>query len=211
MAHVLVIGASQGIGLETTKAGLAAGHCVRAFARSAAFIERSGPQLDRFTGDALDAGDVARALDGIDVVVQALGVPVRDLLRPVRLFSDAINVLVPAMERAGVRRLIAVTGIGAGDSRDAIGPQQRLPFRLVFGHVYDDKDAQEMDIRRSGLAWTLVRPGVLTSGATTGRYQVLTEPSSWRGGLIGRADVAGYIVGQITDPSHERRAVVLVG
>ena len=211
MAHVLVLGASKSIGLETTKAALAVGHRVRAFARSAAGIDLSEPGLERFTGDALNAGDVASALDGIDVVVQALGVPVRELLGPVRLFSDATNVLVPAMEKAGVRRLIAVTGFGAGDSRDAVGTLQRLPFRLVFGRAYDDKDAQEMRIRRSGLTWTLVRPGVLTSGAATGRYHALTDPSSWRGGLISRADVAGYIVGQIADPSHERSAVVLVG
>ncbi|MCJ2080289.1 NAD(P)-dependent oxidoreductase [Methylobacterium sp. J-090] len=210
MAHVLVLGASKGVGLETAKAALAAGHRVRAFARSASGIDLSGKVLERFTGDALDAGDVARALDGVDVVVQALGVSTRDLLGPVRLFSDATSLLVPAMERAGVDRLIAVTGFGAGDSRDAIGPLQRLPFRLMLGRAYDDKDAQEMRIRRSGLAWTLVRPGILTNGAATGRYRVLTEPSTWRNGLIARADVAGYIVGQIAEPSHAGRAVVLV-
>ena len=43
------------------------------FARSAAGIGLSGSALERFAGDATDAGDVARALDGIDVVVQALG------------------------------------------------------------------------------------------------------------------------------------------
>ena len=76
--------------------------------------------MERFTGDAVNAADVAAALDGVDVVVQALGVPTRDLIRPVRLFSEATNLLVPAMETAGVKRLIAVTGFGAGDSRDAI-------------------------------------------------------------------------------------------
>ena len=60
MAHVLVIGASKGIGLETTKAALAAGHRVRAFARSAARIGLSEPNLEWFAGDAVDAGDVAR-------------------------------------------------------------------------------------------------------------------------------------------------------
>lgn len=211
MAHVLVLGASKGIGLETTKAALAAGHRVRAFARSASGISLSGPDLERFGGDALKADDVAKALDGIDVVVQALGVPFLDLFGPVRLFSDATNVLVPAMEQAGPRRLIAVTGFGTGDSRDAIGPLQRLPFRLVLGRAYDDKDVQEMRIRRSGLDWTLVRPGVLTSGPATGRYRATTESSSWRNGTISRADVAAYIVGQIEHPSHELKAVVLVG
>src|SRR3954454_14491252 len=190
MAHVLVIGASKGIGLETTKAALAAGHRVRAFARSAASMGLSEPNLACFTGDAVDAGDVAKALDGIDVVVQALGVPGRDLLGPVRLFSDATNVLVPTMEKAGVHRLIAVTGFGAGDSRDAIGFLQRLPFRLVLGRAYDDKDAPGMRIRRTGLAWALGRPGGRTRGPAPPCYKALPEPSAWRNGLTSRADVA---------------------
>ena len=127
------------------------------------------------------------------------------------LFSGATNVLVPAMEKAGVNRLIAVTGFGTGDSRDAIGLLQRLPFQLVFGRAYDDKDAQEMRIRKSTLDWTFVRPGVLTGGSAKGCYKVLTEPSSWRNGTIARADVAHFIVGQIGRPSLSRQAVVLTG
>jgi putative NADH-flavin reductase len=114
MVQILVIGASKGIGLETVKTALAAGHRVRAFARSAQGIGLANPNLERFSGDATRAEDVRAALDGVDAVVQALGVPVRDLLGPVRLFSDATNVLIPAMEKAGVRRLVAVTGFGAG-------------------------------------------------------------------------------------------------
>jgi putative NADH-flavin reductase len=155
--------------------------------------------------------DVVSALEGIDVVVQALGVPTRALLGPVTLFSEATNVLVPAMERAGIRRLLAVTGFGAGDSRDAMGVLQRIPFRLVFGRAYDDKDAQEIRIRRSGLDWTLVRPGILTSGAATGRYEILSTPSSWRNGLISRADVAHFLVAEIERSFYVGKAVVLVG
>ncbi|GJE57367.1 NAD(P)H-binding protein [Methylobacterium sp. WL9] len=210
MAHILVLGASNGIGLETVKAALAAGHRVRAFARSAAEIPLSDPDPERFTGDALKGGDVTAALDGIDVVVQALGVPFKSLFGPVHLFSDATNLLVPAMEKAGVRRLIAVTGFGTGDSRAAVGLLQRLPFQLVFGRAYDDKDAQEMRIRKSGLDWTFVRPGVLTGGANTGRYQVLEQPSSWRNGRIARADVADFIVRDIASKAYIRKAVVLV-
>ncbi|APX85921.1 epimerase [Methylorubrum extorquens] len=211
MAHILVLGASNGIGLETVKAALAARHRVRAFARSAARIDLRGENLERFTGDALKDADVNAALEGVDGVVQALGVPFRDLFGPVRLFSDATNVLVPAMEKAGVRRLMSVTGFGTGDSREAIGLLQRVPFRLVFGRAYDDKGAQEIRIRKSRLDWTLVRPGVLTGGAATGRYQVLDKPSSWRNGLIPRADVAHFIVQSLQSDSYVRKAVVLVG
>jgi NAD(P)-dependent dehydrogenase (short-subunit alcohol dehydrogenase family) len=54
MARVLIIGASKGIGLETTRRALEAGHQVRALARSAASIGLSDPKLEKVRGDALD-------------------------------------------------------------------------------------------------------------------------------------------------------------
>jgi short-subunit dehydrogenase len=62
MAHILVMGASHGIGLETVKAALVAGHRVRTFARSAGRMTLSDPNLERFTADALNPIDVASAL-----------------------------------------------------------------------------------------------------------------------------------------------------
>lgn len=208
--RVLIIGASRGIGLETVKACLAAGHDVRAFARSADRIRTSDRHLESQKGDALDPLDVARALEGVDAVVQTLGVATRDLARPVNLFSDATRILVTEMDRSGVKRLISVTGFGAGDSRRAIGCLSRLPFRLFLGRAYDDKDVQERLIEQSQLDWTIVRPGILTPGPASRRYKVLSDPSQWRNGLISRADVASFIVTQLTDMSQVRQAPVLV-
>lgn len=208
--HVLIIGASKGIGLETTRQALAAGHRVRAFARSAPEIALSDANLEILRGDALQARDVEAALAGIDVVIQTLGVGFSDLFRPVRLFSDATRVLIPAMNAKGVKRLISVTGFGAGDSRASIGPLQRLPFQMVFGRAYDDKSVQERLIVESGLDWTIARPGVLIGGPRTRRYKVLAEPSQWRNGIISRADVADFLVRQIEDLRYVRKAPVLV-
>ena len=109
---------------------------------------------------ALDSKDIEEALNGIDVVIQTLGVSLGDLFRPVSLFSDATRILVSAMESKGVKRLICVTGFGAGDSRESISCFQLVPFRLVFGRTYDDKSLQERLIKNSSLDWTIVRPGV---------------------------------------------------
>jgi putative NADH-flavin reductase len=210
MAHVLIIGASQGIGLETVRTALEAGHQVRALARSAASIGIAHPKLEKFPGDALVRKDVEAALQGVDVVIQALGVKFAELFGPVHLFSDATRVLVPAMAAQGVRRLICVTGFGAGDSRDSISVLQRLPFHAVFGRAYGDKSLQEQLIKESSLDWTIVRPGVLTGGARTGRYQALDQPSQWRNGIIARADVADFCVKQIGNAASVRKAYVLV-
>ena len=208
--RVLIIGASKGIGLDTTRQALDAGHNVRALARSATAIAISNPSLEKMRGDALKTEDVETALVGVDVVIQTLGVGLGDLFRPVHLFSDATRVLIQAMKIQGVKRLICVTGFGAGDSRASISCLQRLPFQIVFGRAYDDKSLQEQLIKESELDWTIARPGVLTSGPRTGHYQILSEASQWRNGIISRADVAEFLVRQIGDQTYIRKAPVLI-
>lgn len=213
MATVLIIGASRGIGLESVKSALAAGHSVRAMARSAGRIPVAHPNLTKLSADALDPAAVTRALEGVDAVVQTLGVtpsPER-ALKPTRLFSDATRVLIRAMTETGVRRLIAVTGFGAGDSRDQGGCLYDTVFHLFLGRVYDDKDVQEDLIQDSGLDWVIVRPVILTAGSRTGRYRILVEPRSWRAGFISRADVADFLVEQIDDDTYLGTTPVLTG
>jgi putative NADH-flavin reductase len=206
--RVLIIGASKGIGLQTTRQALEAGHHVRAMARSE--ISLSHPKLEKVRWDALNPQDVEAALNGMDVVIQTLGVGLGDLFRPVHLFSDATKVLVGTMQAQGVKRLISVTGFGAGDSRASISCLQRLPFQVVFGRAYEDKSRQERLIMDSSLDWTIARPGVLTGGSNTGRYPVLDEPSQWRNGIISRLDVAEFLVHQIEDQTFLRKAPVLI-
>jgi len=208
--RVLIIGASKGIGLETTRQALDAGHNVRALARSATEIAISNPSLEKMRGDALKTDDVETALVGVSVVIQTFGVGLGDLFRPVHLFSDASRVLIQAMKIQGVKRLICVTGFGAGDSRASISCLQRLPFQIVFGRAYDDKSLQEHLIKESELDWTIARPGVLTSGPRTGHYQILSEACQWRNGIISRADVADFLVRQIGDQTYIRKTPVLI-
>ena len=119
MATILVIGASRGIGLETVKALLRAGHSVRALARSASNIPIQDANLDNVSGDALDRDTIRNALQDVDVVIQTLGVDFapRLIFEGTSLFSQSTRILVDAMKAAGVKRLVSVTGLGAGDSR----------------------------------------------------------------------------------------------
>lgn len=201
MATVLVIGASRGIGLEAVKAALAAGHDVRAFARSAPQIPLSHPKLAKIAGDALNPADVAAAVQGADAVIQSLGASsVPELIFGTTLFSDATRIMVRAMRDAGVRRLLMITGAGAGNSRGRISfLYDNVIFPLLLKRIYDDKDRAEEIVMKSGLDYTIVRPGLLTSGAATRRYKVLTEMEDWRPGFISRADVADFLVEHLDD------------
>lgn len=213
MAKVLVIGASRGIGRKTVEALLAAGHSVRALARSATELPIEDALLEKLDGDALDQPTVERALAGVDAVIQSLGVAFgpEAVLKGTTLFSKATRVLVDAMRAAGTRRLIIVTGFGAGDSRGHGGfLYAAVMFPLLLKRVYDDKDVAEQIVRASGLDWTIVRPGGLTNGPATGRYEVLVEPSSWRAGMISRADVADFLAKQVADTAYVGKTPELV-
>jgi putative NADH-flavin reductase len=211
VAKVLIIGASRGIGLETLKAALRAGHSVRAFARSARRIRIDDPKLEKIPSDALQMDTVRRALTGIDVVIQSLGVSAGPeiILKTTRLFSTATRVLVTAMEEAQVRRLICVTGFGAGDSRGRGGFLYNAAFHLLVGRIYDDKDVQERIVRRSKLDWVIARPVILTNGPKTSAYRALVDPPDWTCGFISRADVADFLVKQIDDDAFLHKTPVL--
>jgi putative NADH-flavin reductase len=201
MAKVLIIGASRGVGLATVRAALRAGHSVRALARSVSSLRIQDAALEKVSGDALNRDTIRNAVADIDVIIQTLGVDFapRVVFSGTTLFSESTRILVDAMKAAGVRRLITVTGLGAGDSRGHGGFLYDAALLLILKRVYDDKDVQEWIIKRSGLDWTIVRPGLLTDTSATGRYRVLTASKDWRAGTISRADVADFLVRQIDD------------
>ena len=213
MATILVIGTSRGIGLETVKQALDAGHEVRALARSAETIAIEHRALTKIAADATDQQALENALQGVEVVMQTLGVKAGPSMvcQSVDLFSEATRALLSAMRQAGVKRLIAVTGFGAGDSRGRGGLLHKLGFNLFLRRAYDDKDVQEKLIRESGLDWTILRPVILYNGARTGNYHVLTDPRRWRVGFISRANVADCLIRQIDDDRYIGATPVLTG
>jgi putative NADH-flavin reductase len=198
-----VIGASRGIGRKVVDYALTRGHSVRAVARSAGAMGIEAEGFEAMPGDATDPALLARAVAGVDAVILAVGVP-RNLraLQATTLFSSITQALIPAMEDAGVKRLLAVTGFGAGDSEAKLSTLEKIPFKLVLGRAYADKAIQEELIKGSTLDWTIARPGILNDNAMTGKYQVLVEPETWRQGIISRADVAHFLVHAAEDGSH---------
>ena len=208
--HITVFGATSGIGKCAVEEALRRDHTVRAFARSAGDMAPA-PGLEPFPGDALDPATVAEALDGSDAVVYALGIKesVSMLWKEVTLFSETTRILLDAMQNAGVSRLVAVTGFGAGRSRAAMSSIESLGHKAILGRPYADKDRQEALIMDSPLDWTIARPVILTNGARTGTCKVLREPKAWRNGLISRADTACYLIDAIEQGLDIRGDVVL--
>lgn len=192
---ILIMGATSGIGKCAMDEAVERGLHVRAFARSADTLEAS-PLVQPFAGDARSTDDVTRALEGTRAVIVALGIKERlsMLWQEETLFSDSARVLIDAMQTTGPKRVVVVTGFGAGRSRQAMSALESFGHKAVLGKPYADKDRQEALFMDSDLDWTVARPVILRNSPRSGRIQVLRDPSTWRNGLVSRTDVAMYLV-----------------
>src|SRR4051794_31343898 len=125
---LIVFGPTGGTGRELVKQALAGGHEVTAFARNPQSIERHA-QLSVVTGDIFDATAVDRAVAGHDAVLSALG---GRPWRRMEVCSRAIRNITAAMPRHRLRRIIAMSTFGAGETRAHVGWVAR---NVIFGLV----------------------------------------------------------------------------
>lgn len=204
---ITVIGASAGIGLESTRLGLERGHEVTALSRRAVPLP-DHPKLRRVQGSATNPQDVASAVEGADAVLVTLGVKSPFATT---LFSDSARILLQVLKESNASPLLIVlTGFGTGDSWSYNSLPMRFFFSLLLKAVYADKNLQERVIAGGYQRWEMVRPGRLTSGAMTGQYRALDRlVEGMRVGAISRADVAHFMVAQAENPTSLGKYIAL--
>ncbi|HET7524497.1 MAG TPA: NAD(P)H-binding protein [Burkholderiaceae bacterium] len=204
---LIVFGPTGGTGQQLVAQGLAAGHEVTAFTRRPeAIAPRLG--LTTMAGDTRDPRAVERAIAGRDVVLCALGgSPLR---RRQHVCATAMANIVPAMVRLGVRRVLAISTQGAGDTRQRVSWLVRhVMLGFVLRSEVADKEAMEAQLSASPLEWTVVRVSLLTDEAPRGRWRVADDGSIRGMGKVARADVASFMLAQIGSTQWLRRCPVI--
>jgi uncharacterized protein YbjT (DUF2867 family) len=205
----LLIGGTGRTGREIARLALLAGHQISAIVHDIAKAQSVLPGVELVEGDARDATALAKAMIGCAAVANALGSGVT-LFREVTLFSESTQALIEAMRAQQVKRLVCITGIGAGDSRGHGGfVFDRLVLPLLLRTVYDDKNRQEALIRASDLDWTIVRPTELSKDAGRRHWRVLTDLADYHGGKIARTDVAAFMVEQLGSDRYLRQTPLI--
>ena len=210
---ILIIGATGGTGRELVKQALERGHYVTAFVRKP---ERSrladptasggAPQLKIMQGNVLDYESVSRAVEGQDAVLCALGH--KRWLGPTRILSDGTKNIIRAMDQHRVSRFICETSLSVGDSFGRLGLYYTLfVIPIILPFYFWDKVRQEQIIRGSSLKWTIVRPGPLNNRKGRKKYKHGEKVGNyiWTFG-ISRADVADFMLNQITDKTYVHKA-----
>ena len=200
---VLVFGAAGQTGLLTVQSARAAGHEVTAFVRGANTIE--GARTIR--GDATDPAAVAAAVAGRDAVVTTLGV--RNAMKSGGLIERSLAAIVPAMEGAGVRRLMVMSALGVGRTREQAPWLPRLMYRLLLTDIFGDKAAGERIVEASGLDWTIVHPPLLTDAPPTGACRAGERVELSGMPKVSRADVASFMVANLASAQWSHKHVIV--
>ncbi|MCX0270681.1 SDR family oxidoreductase [Nocardia zapadnayensis] len=201
--RIAVFGATGTVGRHIAEQALARGYEVTALTRDAGRITRTHERLHIVEGDVLDPGAVERAVYGQDAVLVALGNGRKGVVR-----AEGTRTVIEAMNRTGVKRLICQSTLGAGDSRANLDFLWKyIMFGLLLRPAYADHQQQESHVRASDLEWTIVRPSAFTDGPRTGAYR--RGFGAGETGLslkIARADIAEFLLDQITDRTYVHRA-----
>jgi uncharacterized protein YbjT (DUF2867 family) len=148
-----------------------------------------------------DAAALAALLSDVDAAVFAAGAgPGSGAPRKDTVDRAASALLADACERAGIRRFVQVSSMGAAQPN----PTDVDP---VFGAYLDAKRAAEEDLRSRALDWTILRPGRLTDDPPTGRVELAESVDR---ADVTRADVAAVLLALLDEPASARRALELV-
>jgi len=212
---LLILGASGATGRWLVTLAAQAKHDVTAVVRpSAAFEPPAGVRVIR--GDVLDPVALASAVEGQDAVASCLGIrragkfPWAPIRSPADFTTRVTSVLVPAMSRAGVSRIVAISAGGVAESIT----QLSAPVRWMVGAgnvgvAYRDLAEMERLLSASRLDWLAVRPMTLVDGPPTGRVGKVERYGLFS--IVRRSDVAAWMLGALARPTTFVQQTVMIG
>jgi putative NADH-flavin reductase len=203
---LLVFGASGKTGREVVRQALARGYAVTAFVRQTSRLPIAHANLRLVAGEISNPEAIARVVAGQTAVISTLGVG--QPMTHDQAVIEGVRAIARAAEQASVERLLYLSFIGVHDSRDAAGFVLRQLATTLLRHEVADHEVKEAAIIASFVDWTIVRPPKLTNGRLTAAYRV-GEDIRARSPLpmMSRADVADFMLRQLTDAAFIRKAV----
>jgi putative NADH-flavin reductase len=206
--QILILGASGLTGQHLVQQALEKSHEVTVLVRDASKLNITHEHLTVITGDVLDETTLNKALQGKDVVMSALGRG--KSLKSHELMTNTVTRLLPAMNNKQVNRLIFLSAFGVGETYKQANFIQKFFFSTFLKNLFADKARADAMIRESSLDWTLVYPVVLTNGPALGTYKVGDTLPMKGMPKISRADVAEFMMRQLTDNTYQKRTAVLM-
>lgn len=213
-----IFGATGKTGRHLVQQGLEKGHELAVLVRDPAKLGLQNPKLRVVKGDVLsDTAAIEQTVSGADAVVVALGATA--MKKGTRIVEEGTRAVVEGMKRAGVRRLLVVSVLGAHETRQQSGflfhrivrPLMSVLAPTVHHIVFVDKERMEDNVRQTDLDWTLVRAPRLVEKPFTGKWRTVMpgEPGLTMQALS-FADLAGFLLEAAGDPKLVKTAPIVL-
>jgi putative NADH-flavin reductase len=200
--QVTVFGANGKVGSLVVAELLKRDYSVAAFAHNDHKLARH-PKLKIIQGDIYNFEDVRSAITGSEAVISALGswgTPEKDIL------SQGMKNIIPAMDEAGIKRIISLTGAGACDN-ETPGLVQKISrnlIKLAAHKILEDGEQHIALLRKSQLDWTVIRSPVMNEKADRKYLLSLDFPAPWA--TIRRQTVVEAMVNQLNDTTWNKKS-----
>lgn len=203
---IAVFGPTGDTGKQIVEQALATGYEVVAYLRNPSKLNVTDKNLTVIQGELTDTASIEKAVKGADAVLSALGPRGGSKDKPL---TQGMHNIIVAMKKQGVRRLIITSTLSAKDSNDKPDLRIRAMVNLVkttMHAAYEDIVSEAEAVRVSELDWTIVRLAILNNKPKSGKVKVGYVGSGEVGTQIRRADIADFMLKQITDTNYLREA-----
>ena len=201
--RVVVVGAHGRTGIKIVEQLVAAGDSVVATIRNPrqmADMVKRGAETVLLDLEASTGPEFATQFKGADAVVFAAGSGTGETSE---LDSKGVRKTLRAAEKAGIKRYVAISSIGASTGMRLSGKWATDEMKDYYTH----KRLAGKAIMNSGLDWTIVEPGELTDGKGTGKVTLGTETIEQK--AVSRSDVAAVVVAALKSPKTVGKALQL--
>jgi putative NADH-flavin reductase len=206
---VIIFGATGFSGQAILADSIKQGHEVTILVRDASKIPIKHQNLTIVEGNVLNPQTVASVLHHQEAVIQCLGVGGKGDGKPTTFISDATKIIVDEMQNKKIKRLIAMSNVGAGNSI-AFQPwfftKIILPYFMKWLKVIiEDKNRMEPIIMNSNLDWTIVRCPNIVDKPAKGRCNATLDGKGLKLSIT-LSDLSKFMVDQLKQTAFIKQA-----
>ena len=211
---ILLLGATGRTGKQVIEEALKRGHEISAIARDPEKLKDFKIEITR--GTPYDYETVEKAILGCEAVINTLNVsrksdsPWAPLAAPRDMISKSAFHAVMAMEKAGVKRFVALGAIGAGRSWKTIPGILKLIVSISnLRFAFQDHGKQEEILQNSALNYTICRAPMLSDKKNDTRAVATLEGSKPSSHILSRNSAAEFFIRIIEDGEYIKETISL--
>ncbi len=205
--EILLLGATGNLGKVLLPELLDKNYKVKVIVRSPQKLTIKNPNLTIIVGDVTDREVLTKALKDISCVISVLGHGFRTKF-PIQ--KRVLEVLVPLMEKKGIKRLITITGAGLtmkGDTNLLIGGTFGKLLGTVDPYRMEDAKSQQQLLDSSSLDWTVIRTPIHNVSVKEDYHVGYRQPMPWQ--TVSRYAVANCMIDFIENNEYVRKSPIV--